>query len=123
LLFCENETNTTRLFDDRAGVRFPKDGINDHVVNGAASINPAQHGTKAALHYRVTVSAGGSQIIRVRLVGGEHDGATRTDLASGYDAVMTARQADADAFYAALTPARYGLEEARVLRQALAGLL
>ena len=123
LLFCENETNTTRLFDDPVGVRFPKDGINDHVVNGAASVDPARQGTKAALHYRVTVSAGRSQVIRVRLAGGDQNGAARTDLASGYDAVMTARQAEADAFYAALTPARYGMEEARVLRQALAGLL
>src|SRR5581483_5985467 len=34
-LFCENETNTKRLFGDDNETPFPKDGINDHVVHGA----------------------------------------------------------------------------------------
>ena len=32
---------------------YPKDGINDHVVGGAATVNPAQRGTKMACWYRV----------------------------------------------------------------------
>ena len=32
LLFCENETNTARLFGAPAQTPYPKDGINDHVV-------------------------------------------------------------------------------------------
>ncbi|HEY9377673.1 MAG TPA: hypothetical protein VIQ02_11330, partial [Jiangellaceae bacterium] len=125
LLFCENETNTTRLYGDPAGPSYPKDGINDHVVNGAGTVNPLQQGTKAALRYRLTVPAGGKQIIRVRLVGGEQDArlAGAADVADGYDAVMEARRAEADAFYAALTPARCTEQEAQVLRQAFAGLL
>ena len=31
---------------------YPKDGINDHVVSGAATVNPDGFGTKAALRYR-----------------------------------------------------------------------
>ncbi|HEY9375693.1 MAG TPA: hypothetical protein VIQ02_01180, partial [Jiangellaceae bacterium] len=65
LLFCENETNTARLYDDAEGIRFAKDGINDHLVSGAGSVNPAQQGTKAALHYEITVPAGGSHALRV----------------------------------------------------------
>jgi hypothetical protein len=30
-LFCDNETNTRRLWSTN-GPRFPKDGINDHFV-------------------------------------------------------------------------------------------
>ena len=44
LLFCENETNTARLFGSEALTPFPKDGINDHVVHGTATVNPEQVG-------------------------------------------------------------------------------
>ncbi len=52
-LFCENETNTGRLFEAEDSPAYPKDGINDHIVDGEATVNPAQVGTKAALHYQV----------------------------------------------------------------------
>ena len=39
LLFCDNETNTARLYGSPAPP-YPKDGINDHVVAGAATVNP-----------------------------------------------------------------------------------
>ena len=40
-LFCENETNTRRLFGIEPITPYPKDGINDHVVHGAPTVNPA----------------------------------------------------------------------------------
>ena len=48
-LFCDNETNVPRLYGGAALTAFPKDGINDHVVTGADTVNPSQQGTKAAL--------------------------------------------------------------------------
>ena len=39
LLFCDNETNDERIFGT-PGPAYPKDGINDHVVDGADSVNP-----------------------------------------------------------------------------------
>ena len=39
-LFCDNETNTARLFGVPSSTRYPKDGINDHVVSGAADREP-----------------------------------------------------------------------------------
>ena len=36
LLFCDNETNTTRLYGTHPVSPYPKDGINDHVVHGAS---------------------------------------------------------------------------------------
>ena len=54
-LFCDNETNVPRLFGGEALTAYPKDGINDHVVAGAATVNPGQRGTKAAWWYRLTV--------------------------------------------------------------------
>ena len=43
-LFCENETNSGRLFGDGNGPRYPKDAINDHVVGGRDTVNPERDG-------------------------------------------------------------------------------
>ncbi len=37
------------------------------MTRGAATVNPAQRGTKAALHHRLTVAAGESATIELRL--------------------------------------------------------
>ena len=55
LLFCDNETNAERLYGTPGRSAFPKDGINDHVVHGAASVNPDRVGTKAAAHHVLSV--------------------------------------------------------------------
>ena len=66
-LFCDNETNAERLWGLPGRSPYPKDGINDHVVDGAATVNPDRVGTKAALHYVLDVPAGGQRQIRLRL--------------------------------------------------------
>jgi len=119
-LFCDNETNAPRLFGVPGRSPFPKDGINDHVVHGAPTVNPAGHGSKAAVHHILTVPAGQRRELRLRLVRGDVPDA---DLGAGFDAVMRARQAEAEEFFAALTPAGATADEARVLRQAIAGLM
>ena len=115
VLVCDNDSNTQLLWDC-AGPAFPKDGINDHVVHGAATVNPAQEGTKAAFHHVLTIAAGQSTTVTLRL----SDSATSTD---GADLLIAARRAEADEFYAALTPADAGADEAMVMRQAFAGML
>jgi hypothetical protein len=45
LLFVENETNARALWNGD-GTLYPKDGINDHVVSGASTVDPARQGTK-----------------------------------------------------------------------------
>ena len=70
LLFTENETNTERLFGIPNATPFVKDGINDHVVAGqTAAVNPGRTGTKAAASFPLTVPAGESRTIRLRLSG------------------------------------------------------
>ena len=66
-LFCENETNAPRVFGSEATTPYPKDGINDHVVSGAATVNPEGFGTKARAALRVTVAGGGKAELRLRL--------------------------------------------------------
>jgi hypothetical protein len=127
LLFCENETNTALLFGSPPLTPFPKDGINDHVVSGAATVNPARRGTKCSLWYQVTVAPGATAELRLRLrpagQGAEPGAEPGAALGSDYDRVRRARRAEADEFYAELTPEAASADEAMVLRQAFAGLL
>ena len=74
LLFCENETNLARLYGAAADTPYPKDGINDHVIHGAATVNPVGTGTKCAFWYQVTVPAGQTAELRLRLRQGRRRG-------------------------------------------------
>lgn len=118
LLFVENETNTKRLYGTD-GPAFPKDGINDHLLQGVATVNPALTGTKAAAVYRRDVAPGQSVSVVLRLTA---DGGA-TDLGADAGAVFDARIAEADAFYAARLPKGLTPDRANVARQAHAGML
>ena len=117
LVFCDNETNTRRLYG-RDGAAFPKDGINDHVISGAATVNPAATGTKASAIYRRDVPAGGEVTITLRL------STTAAGMGVGADAptVFATRIAEADAFYADRIPATVSPDRRRIARQAHAGM-
>jgi hypothetical protein len=116
-LVCDNESNAERLWGSRSRSRFPKDGINDHVTRGMDTVNPAQTGTKGALHYVVAVDPGDTAVIRLRL------GRRETDAAGGVAAALELRHAEADAFYADLMSERLSTDEQLVARQALSGML
>jgi hypothetical protein len=121
-LFCENETNNERLFNCMSVTRYPKDGINDHVVSGAATVNPEQSGTKCAFWYTLTVRPQETAVVRVRLRP-QRAASGATAFGQSFDAVLAKREAEADEFYQALTPAAAGADEANVMRQAFAGML
>ena len=118
ILFCENETNDRRLFGSLSGTPCPKDGINDHVVDGEATVAP-ESGTKAAFWHEVTVEPGATVRVRVRL----RPAGAKGDPFATFDGVVAERRAEADEFYTELTPADASADEALVLRQALAGML
>ncbi|MEU6140931.1 glucosidase [Streptomyces sp. NPDC047081] len=120
LLFTENETDEERLFGRPNASPYVKDGVGRHVVDGeGGAVNPAREGTKAAAHHVLTVPAGGSETVRLRL----GPAGAKLSLARGFDTVFKDRIAEADAFYGELTPKGASEDEARVLRQALAGML
>jgi hypothetical protein len=127
LLFCENETNVARLFGAAPVTPYPKDGINDHVVSGAATVNPERTGTKCAFWYRALVQPGETAEVRLRLRPASRPataaGTADAALGAGFDQVMALRRQEADDFYAELTPAAASADEALVLRQACAGML
>jgi hypothetical protein len=124
-LFCENETNIARLFGAEPVTPYPKDGINDHVVNGAPTVNPADRGSKCAFWYKLTLAAGATAELRVRLRPTEAAAQRNPADALGreFAAMVAQRNAEADEFYAELTPSAATADEARVMRQAFAGML
>jgi hypothetical protein len=125
LLFTNNETNTQRLFGTPNQTPFVKDGINDFIVLGRRdAVNPERQGTKAAAHYPITIGAGTSGTVRLRLC----DLASRSEHRQGpfgasFDRVVSDRQKEADEFYASVVPASLDPDAARVVRQGLAGML
>src|SRR5690242_6351077 len=117
-LFCDNESNSRRLWGSEARGYF-KDGINDYVVGGnRGAVNPQEIGTKAAAHYRLIIDGGGSVRLRLRL---------RPDGALGglddFDEIFDRRRTEADEFFAALQADVPGGDARLVQRQALAGML
>ncbi|MGO9789440.1 MAG: MGH1-like glycoside hydrolase domain-containing protein [Solirubrobacteraceae bacterium] len=123
LLFCENETNNERLWGSPNTSPYVKDGINRFVVEGAGdAVNPAQTGTKMAAHHLLTIQAGASAQVRVRLTAAHRAGGG-APLGARFDEIVAARRDEADTFYATVTPAGLDADGALVMRQALAGLL
>jgi hypothetical protein len=122
LLFTENETNNERIFGTPNSSPYVKDAINNYVVQGNhQAVNPAKTGTKSAAQYQLNVGAGKTATIRLRL----SDAAPSAigDPFKSFAEIMQARQGEADEFYKSITPERVGEDEARVMRQALAGML
>ena len=114
---------------------YPKDGINDHVVAGALTVNPDQTGTKAAAWYEVSVPTGGSAEIRLRLTRTPRSSEARTTtraaasksptgpLGARFESMMRRRENEADEFYEDLRRPDGTDEESRIMRQAFAGML
>ncbi|MEB0262495.1 MULTISPECIES: glucosidase [unclassified Mucilaginibacter] len=117
LLFCNNQTNTKRFNNIDDGKSFYKDGINDYIVNGTNAINPANTGTKAAFNYDITIPAGKSITIKLKL------SESAENAFDDFDAIFASRLQEADEFYAGLRPPDENKDKAQIQRQAYAGML
>ncbi|MFO7681070.1 MAG: glucosidase [Chloroflexota bacterium] len=121
LLFTENETNAERLFGfPPVAASFVKDAFHRYVVAGETeAVNPQREGTKAAALYTLTIPAGETAVLRLRLTPHQTNQSPFTD----FDSLFAQRQAETDEFYAAIHPASLSADEKQVQRQAWAGML
>jgi hypothetical protein len=122
LLFTDNDTNATRLYGAPNPSLYVKDAFGERLIHGrTGAVNPLEEGTKAAAHYALTLEAGASAVLRLRLT---REGAIATSLAfADFDSVFEARRREADEFYATVIPERLCDDSCDVMRQALAGML
>ncbi len=117
-VFCENETNTFRLYQHYKEGSF-KDGINDYVVfDHPGTINKIHKGTKAAFRADWMIEPGQSKVLRLRL-------SPKYILKpfQQFDALFEKRKQEADEFYAGLQQHINNEDEKLIQRQALAGML
>ncbi len=124
LLFTDNESNFKRLFGGENSTPHVKDAFHEYVVNQRhGAVNPAGTGTKSAAHYELSVPAGQTATIRLRLLA-SGPRATANLFGQAFDELFATRLREADEFYkTAVIPASLSEDEARVVRQALAGML
>jgi len=122
LLFTENETNAQRIYGAPNDSAYVKDAFHERVVHGREdAVNPARVGSKAAAWYRLELAPGASVKLRLRLCAESERSAA--PVGASFDAALSVRRREADAFYDALLPAAMSAEERHVARQGYAGLL
>ena len=117
-IFCENETNTERLYGTPT-VGKCKDGINDFLIHGKKdAINSVPKGTKAAYNYELSIGAGKSETIRLRL--------SPQYLSKPFDdfeTLFTERVKEADEFFKDLQSKIDDDDKKMIQRQAIAGMM
>jgi hypothetical protein len=117
-LFCENETNTQRLYNSHT-VGTCKDGINDFLIHGKnEAINSIPKGTKAAFNYDVNIPAGGSCVMRLRL-----SSRRLPEPFKDFEKIFSQRLQEADEFYKDLQKKIGDDDKKAIQRQAIAGMM
>jgi len=118
-LFCDNITNTHRLYGEKAEGAFCKDAINDAIVLGeAAAVNPARRGTRVGIWHRAAIAPGKSQRVRLRLSRERYENPWKE-----FDRTLALRIRETDEFYAELQEGIDHHDGRMIQRQAFAGLL
>jgi hypothetical protein len=119
ILFCDNDTNVRRLDGMNDAPGHFKDAFHEYIVHGNhAAVNPENSGTKVGALYKLTIPAGGSKQIRLRLSKPENQKPF-----SDFDTIFSARIAEADEFYAELQNGIADDDARNVQRQAFAGMI
>src|SRR5437588_212987 len=115
-------TNTERLYGIPNASPYVKDSINDYIVHGKQeAVNPAQVGTKAAVHYHLTLAAGETHQVQLRLSQRPPEDLVPFD--ESFAEIFAQRQKEADDFYVTISPADSSEDARNVQRQAFAGML
>jgi hypothetical protein len=121
MLFTNNETNAAAVFGATNPQPYVKDAFHEALVKGNTSaLNPACEGTKAALHYRLTIPSTQSITLRLRL---SAEGTRAPTDATQFDAIFAQRLAEADIFYAKRITSAGDPQKELLARSAYGGLI
>jgi hypothetical protein len=120
VLFTENETNAQQLYGLPDENPYKKDAFHRVIAGGETNLLAGRvEGSKVAPVYTLSIPAGKSVSIRLRLV----RGTMTSPLGAGFTKLFDQRVAEADQFYAAIQSASADDETKRIQRQAFAGML
>lgn len=118
-VFCDNETNTSKLYGAPAAENtYFKDGINNYIIHKTNTVNPEKRGTKASFLIDELIGAGESKVFEFRLCPDETD-----EPFEKFDEIFNTREAEAEEFYTEIQNDTVNEDERNVQRQAFAGLL
>lgn len=121
-LFTNNETNSELLFGTPADTPYTKDAFHRLLIDGAvAAVNPALQGTKAALHYNLTLAPGQSHSLCFRLYSADETPAE--PFGSSFHDLLELRRHECDDYYHELIPTHANAEGRTIMRQAWAGMI
>jgi hypothetical protein len=118
-LFTENETNNEKIFGTANKSIFVKDAFHDAIISGKnkKELSDKKEGTKFSPVYELTIAAGKSEIILLRL----SDKILQDPFEDGLQ-IFEQRKTEADQFYSKLI-VQHDDELAAIQRLAFAGLL
>jgi hypothetical protein len=119
VLFCDNESNPDRLWNDLTQHGYWKDAFHERLVNDdARAVNPNQRGTKAAAWYELRVPAGDRMQLHLRLAK-----LPRAEPFGDCALLFGQRLQEADEFYGSLQQGIDSEDARSVQRQAFAGMI
>ncbi len=120
--FTDNETNNPSLYQTDQYTPYVKDAFNRWLVRGETeAVNPAQLGTIAGICYRLSIPAGQSASIRLRLR--SLDERKGQPFGVHFDRIFQNRIAETEAYYQSIQSPDLDDEQRAAQRQAFAGLL
>jgi hypothetical protein len=118
ILFCQNETNTRRLYNFPTQGTF-KDGINDYVIHGDQdAIEKSSSGTKVSFRAELDIEAKSSVSIRLRLTP-----AKLKNPFSDFEQHFERCLKETDEFYRDIQDGINDTDKQNIQRQAFAGML
>ncbi len=118
ILFCENETNNQRLYNGTNTSACTKDGINNYIVQKDGNAINKNSGTKAAVHYDITIPPQQNKVVTLRLCEGKNENPF-----DDFETIFNTRISEADAFYADVQRDINDTEIRDIQRQAFAGMI
>ncbi|GAB4278281.1 MAG: glucosidase [Opitutales bacterium] len=122
-LFTHNETNHKALWGTKNSTPFVKDAFHRYIIHQQQNaINPKGEGTKAGILYSLTLKAGQSQTVTMRLFSKE-EAPRGKPLGPTFQSTIQKRIEETDAFYTKISPKNLSPEERSIERQANAGML
>ena len=90
------------------------------ISDGSCPARCVHAGTKAAAHYKLTVGAGETVVVRLRLTDSDFEG---KNAFAGFDKMFALRISEADEFYSTVIPQDLSADAQNVMRQGFAGML